>query len=197
MAFGKTFDRIAPILMADFVKEFGLTPVQAAGFVGNFGHESGLVSGQQEGKPIGTTAPIRGLKGGVDWPQWTASRRIAFAEFVESKGLPYPSYQASWEFVKRELTTTHKHALVQVKKTKSIPAAVETAEAHYERAGVKSMPSRIAHAERALSLYNAATPPPAPIEKPTVETLTRDLAALSKTVADLAVQVAKLTDERA
>jgi hypothetical protein len=91
MAFHKTFDRIAPILMADFIKTFDLTPEQAAGFVGNFGAESSLISGQQEGKPLGTTETIRGHTGGIDWPQWTASRRTAFAKFVESKKLPYPS----------------------------------------------------------------------------------------------------------
>lgn len=192
MAFSKTFERVAPILMGDFIKEFGLTPVQAAGFVGNFGHESGLVSGQQEGRPLGTIAPIRGFKGGIDWPQWTASRRIAFAEFVEERGLPYPSYKTSWEFVKHELRTTHKHALEQVRKTTTLEAAVETAEAHFEKAGVKHMDSRLAHAERALALYRASLPPPEPIEEVTVETLQRDIAALSKQVADLTVQVAKL-----
>jgi hypothetical protein len=194
MAFSKTFERVAPILMGDFIKEFGLTPEQAAGFVGNFGHESGLVSGQQEGKPLGTVYAIRGSKGGIDWPQWTADRRIAFAEFVESRGLPYPSYKASWEFVKHELKTTHKHALEQVRKTTSLEAAVETAEAHYEKSGVKHMASRIAHAERALELYRAV-PPLEPVEEVTVATLQRDLVALSKRVSDLTVQVAKLQQE--
>lgn len=197
MKFGNTFERVAPILVGDFVKEFGLTPEQAAGFVGNFGHESGLVSGQQEGWPIGGTAKIRGLKGGIDWPQWTASRRTAFADFVESRGLPYPSYKASWEFIKHELKTTHKHALEQVRKTKTVKAAVETAEAHYEKAGVKHMDSRLAHAERALDLYLACEPKKPLVEAVTVETLQRDLALLSKTVADLAVQVAKLVNATA
>lgn len=196
MAFHKTFDRIAPILMADFIKTFNLTPEQAAGFVGNFGAESSLISGQQEGKPLGTTETIRGHTGGIDWPQWTASRRTAFAKFVESKKLPYPSYEASWAFVQQELRTTHKHALDQVRKTTTLKAAVETAEGHYEKAGVKNWAARQSHAARALDLYLASLPPiEPPIEQPTVVTLQRDLAALSRTVADLAVQVAKLTKE--
>jgi hypothetical protein len=201
MAFHKTFDRIAPILMADFIKTFDLTPEQAAGFVGNFGAESSLISGQQEGKPLGTTETIRGHTGGIDWPQWTASRRTAFAKFVESKKLPYPSYEASWAFVQQELRTTHKHALDQIRKTTTLKAAVETAEGHYEKAGVKNWTARHAHAARALDLYLASLPPlpppplPDPVEQPTVVTLQRDLAALSRTVADLAVQVAKLTKE--
>lgn len=196
MAFHRTFDRIAPILMVDFIRTFDLTPEQAAGFVGNFGAESSLISGQQEGEPLGTTEKIRGRTGGIDWPQWTGQtkggRRKAFGDFVESRGLPYPSYQASWAFVQEELRTTHKHALAQVRKTTDLKSAVETAEAHYEKAGVKNWSARHAHAARALTLYQSRLPPPA--EKPTVETLARDLAALSKTVADLVVQVAKQSE---
>lgn len=199
MRFGKVFDRVAPILVGDFIKEFGLTPEQAAGFVGNFGAESGLISGQQEGWPLGGTTAIRGMTGGIDWPQWTGQgpdgRRRAFADFVEERGLPYPSYKASWEFVKHELKTTHKHALEQVRKTTTLEAATKTAEAHYEKAGVKRMEERYAHARRALELYNAYKPPPPPTEDVTIATLQRDLAALSKRVTDLAVEVAKLTRE--
>lgn len=196
--FHKTFDRIAPILMADFIKTFKLTPEQAAGFVGNFGAESSLISGQQEGEPLGTTAPIRGRTGGIDWPQWTGQsqggRRRAFGDFVESKGLSYPSYAASWAFVQEELRTTHRHALEQVRKTTTLEAAVKTAEAHYEKAGVKNWPARLAHAARALTLYQNSEPS-SPVEEVTITTLQRDLASLSKTVSDLVVQVAKLSEE--
>ena len=199
MASVSTFERIAPILMGDLIKVLGLTPNQAAGFVGNFGHESGLVSGQQEGKPIGTTAPIRGSSGGVDWPQCTGSRRTAFANFVEANGLPYPSYRASLAFVLHGPATTEKAALAKVRLTKTLTGAVQAVQDNYERPGVKATQSRIAHAKRALDLYRASTPPSPPIEKPPVEevtlvTLQRDLAALSQTVADLAVQVAKLSE---
>lgn len=196
-AFGKTFDRIAPILMGDLIEELDLTENQAAGFVGNFGHESGLVSGQQEGKPSGTTAPIRGSKGGVDWAQWTASRRTDFANFVEAGNLPYPAYRTSLDFVLHELKGKEKAALAKVKQTRTLKGAVQAVQDNYERPGVKATQSRIDHAERALALYRASVPPVGPIEKPTVETLARDFAALSKTVADLAVQVAKLTQEQA
>lgn len=194
MAFHKTFDRIAPILVGDFIKTFGITPKQACGYVGNFGAESSLISGQQEGEPLGTTAPIRGRTGGIDWPQWTASRRKAFAKFVESNNLPYPSYQASWAFVQEELRTTHKHSLEQVRKTTTLEAAVVTVEAHYEKAGVKNWPARHAHAARALTLYEAIEPPPDPVEETTIATLQRDLSALSRRVANLEVQAAKRSE---
>lgn len=203
MEFGKTFERIAPILMKDLIEEFDLTPEQASGFPGNFGPESGLVSGQQEGKPIGTTYPIEGFKGGIDWPQWTGQRpgerRRLFGEFVAERGLPYPSYQASWEFLKHELQTSHKHVIDKVKKTKTAKAAAETVGYWFERfkgyeqiEGNPNYANRVKHAERALALYRASLPSPEPIEEVTVATLQRDLVALSKQVADLTVQVAKL-----
>lgn len=195
MAFGKTFDRIAPILMADLIKELGLTEEQAAGFVGNFGHESGLVSGQQESKPIGVTAPIRGSKGGVDWAQWTASRRTDFAEFVEANHLFYPAYRTSLDFVLHELKGKEKTALAKVRQTKTLKGAVQAVQDNYERPGVKATQSRIDHAERALALYREAVKPP--IVGPTIDSLARDLAALSKAVADLTVEVARLTKGQA
>lgn len=165
----KTFDRVAPILVGDMMKLFGLADFQAAGYVGNFGHESGLVSGQQEGWPIGKVCPREDLlkyTGGIDWPQWTATRRRAFVDFINSRGLPYPSYLASLAFLRYELEGTHAHSVRQVKKTTTLKAAVETAEATYELAGVKAMSSRQAFAERALALYRAQSEPPGPIPDP-------------------------------
>src|SRR5215204_4507142 len=109
---GKTFDRVAPILMGDLIKNLGLTENQAAGFVGNLGHENGLVSGQQEGWGIGNVIAdidkVLNYDGGIDWAQWTGKsstnrRRKDFVEFVKARNLPYPSYQASLEFVLHEL----------------------------------------------------------------------------------------------
>lgn len=181
------FQNLAPRVVSDLMRELGLTDVQAAGFVGNFGAESGLISGRQEGTSATSRPyPIRGFKGGIDWPQWTASRRTAFADWVEATGTKYPSYEASLGFVLHELRTTHKHAVAQVKKTRTVKAAAETAEAHYEMAGIKNMGVRIAMAQQALDLYRASpyakkepvpvpTPPvpgPLPDAKPTLQSRT-------------------------
>jgi hypothetical protein len=39
----KVFDQLAARAMRDLMRELDLTDVQAAGIVGNFGHESGLI----------------------------------------------------------------------------------------------------------------------------------------------------------
>ena len=187
-----TFDRIAPILMGDLIRDFGFKDFQAAGFVGNFGAESGLISGRQEGTSGATPYPIRGHTGGIDFPQWTASRRIDFANWVESTGVPYPSYAASYGFVKYELQGAYKKAVTQVKKTTTLKAATETAEALYEKAGIKNMASRLAFAEKALTLYRALSPPIDPLAA-----LKADLAAYKeatdKRLAELEARIAAIS----
>lgn len=213
--FGKVFQRVAPILIGDLVREFKLTPEQAAGFPGNFGPESGLVSGQQEGKPIGVTGPARGPRGGVDWAQWTGDRRVAFAEFIEERELPYPSYEASWEYLKHELYTSHAYVIDRVRKTRTAKTSAETVGYHFEKFrgyeqidGNENYENRVKHAEAALALYKASNPPP--IDEPIEATLADKMiavieqntstniefknafAALTRTISDLTVQVAKM-----
>jgi hypothetical protein len=155
------------------MRELGITVQQAAGIVGNFGAESGLISGRQEGtkesdRPLTT---ILGRTGGIDWAQWTADRRRAFAKFVEEKGLPFPSYETSLAFVLHELRGPEAKALRQLKLTTTAKAAAETFEHFYERAGVKNYPARIAYANRAVQLwlaspYNTGQPTPEPVPVP-------------------------------
>lgn len=182
------FDNLAPKMLADLVRDLDLTPEQAAGIVGNGGAESGL-------RAIQEANPTSG-RGGYGFFQWTGPRRVAFEKWVKAQGLKQDSYEANYGFLLHELKTTEKDALRRLRLTTTARAAAETFEDAYERAGVKAWASRVKFAERALVLYRASEPPPAPVETVTLVTLQRDLAALSKTVADLAVQVAKLQAEK-
>lgn len=196
MKYHPTFERIAPILVQDFIDEFGLTPEQACGYVGNFGHESSLISGQQEGKPLGITAPIRGRTGGIDWPQWTgqtkSGRRRLFGDFVEANNLPYPSYEASWKFVQHELKGDFKRSIDAVRKTKTLWAAVQTAGYTYEKfAGYEDLNSsnyktRLGYAQRALDLWLSRHPP-----KPEFDA-EKEITALRELVDELTFRVSKL-----
>jgi hypothetical protein len=154
--------------MNDLMRDFGLTPTQAAGAVGNLGAESGL-------RAIQEVNPTSG-RGGYGWAQWTGSRRVAFEAWCKAQGFALDSYEANYGFLKHELQTTHKHTIEQIKKTTTVKAAAETFEAHYEKAGIKNMAGRISYATRALALYLASpynskeapvvtpTPTPAPAE---------------------------------
>lgn len=188
------FDNLAPRYMAGLIAELNITPEQAAGIVGNLAAESGLLAVQEK-------RPTSG-RGGYGVAQWTGDRRVAFEQWAEAQGLALDSFEANLGFLVHELETTQKKSLEKLRETDTVRAAAETFGYHFEKfagykkiAGNPNYENRIRLAERALAAYKASLPPPS--DKPTVETLTRDLAALSKTVADLAVQVAKLTEERA
>jgi hypothetical protein len=164
------FDNLAPRVMNDLMRDFGLTPTQAAGVVGNLGAESGLLAVQERN-------PSRG-RGGYGWAQWTGSRRVVFEASCKAQGLALDSYEANYGFLKRELQTAYKHTIEQVKKTTTTQAAAYTFEHFYEKAGILNMAGRYSFAARALVLFLkspyakeapvAVSPTPAPV--PTVLT---------------------------
>lgn len=150
--------------MHDFITDFGLKRFQAAAILGNLGHESGLISGRQQGtsesappKPIMNkdgTQPA----GGIDWPQWDGARRKEFDKWVKKTKTLYPSYEASYGFMKHELTeTSERRAIPALKKCTSIESATKSFEKHYERAGVKAYPKRVEMAKHALKLYEKSS----------------------------------------
>jgi len=140
--------------MGDLIFDFGLSPEQAAGVVGNLGAESGLRAVQE-------LRPVRG-RGGFGWAQWTGPRRLAFEQWCHHRNLEPTSYAANYGFLKAELSGAvpgfdYRHAITQVKKTSTVKAATETFEANYEKAGVKRMSARIALANRAFALFRAVS----------------------------------------
>jgi len=147
------FENLASRVMGDLIFDFGLTPEQAAGVVGNLGAESALRAVQE-------ARPIRG-RGGFGWAQWTGPRRVAFERWCQDRGLEQTGYAANYGYLKAELSGAipgfdYRHAITQVKRTTTVKAATETFEANYEKAGVKRMPARIACATRSLALFQAS-----------------------------------------
>jgi hypothetical protein len=142
------FDNLAPRVCSDLCRDFGLTPTQAAGIVGNLGAESGLRA-VQEGNPTSG-------RGGYGWAQWTGPRRVSFESWCRAQGFALDSYAANYGYLKQELSDDYAHTITQLKKTTTIKAAAETFEAFYEKAGVKRMEARISLANRALALYLAS-----------------------------------------
>jgi len=130
-------------IAADLRRDFGLTANQAAGIVGNLGHESGGFKYYQEISP-------RAGRGGAGWAQWTdtrgSPRRTAFENYTRANNLNPNSYEANYGFLKNELTGTHKGALAAVKKANTVQDAVYAFEGQFERAGVKNYGSRMRYA---------------------------------------------------
>ena len=138
------FDSKAPAIMGGLMKKYGLTHEQAAGVVGNLGHESGAFTAYHEGGQ----APGRG---GVGWAQWTGPRRRAFERWTAAHKLDPTSDDASWRFLTEGDPETA-GAIAAVKRTHSAHDAMVSFERRFERAGVKAYGSRDKFAARAMGM---------------------------------------------
>lgn len=142
------FGRKAPAVMNQLMKDFGFTKEQAAGIVGNLGHESSGLQAINEAKPL-----IPGSRGGFGWAQWTGPRRRQFEAWAKAKGLDIKSDEANYGFLKHELMTTEKGAVAAVKRQNSMSGATTAFEQSYERAGIKHYGSRFKWGQRALDAH--------------------------------------------
>ena len=123
--------------MNQLMKDFNLTKEQAAGIVGNLGHESAGLQAINERNPV-----VPGSRGGFGWAQWTGPRRRQFEAWAAKNGLDVRSDEANYGFLKHELMTTERKALEMVRRQSTMTGAATAFENSYERAGVKAMGSR-------------------------------------------------------
>lgn len=131
-------------LMADLMRDFGLTRAQAAGIVGNLDHESGGFRTLQEINPT-----VRGSRGGYGYAQWTGPRRRAFEKWARANGLDMRSYEANYGFLKYELTSTsEKRAIAKIRRTTNPTDAAIVFEDSFLRAGIPHLSSRIKRAQK-------------------------------------------------
>lgn len=145
---GGSFSQQSPIVMNRLMKDFNLTKEQAAGIVGNLGHESsGLQAGIQEKRPISG-------RGGLGWAQWTGPRRVAFERFLEETGQSANDPEANYAFLRKELQTTENRALNNLRKAQTVEEATHVFDRDYERSGIKHMGSRLNYARQSMGLYN-------------------------------------------
>jgi hypothetical protein len=147
---GSTFSTKAPGVMRQLMADFGLTREQAAGILGNLGHESAGFRQMQEQRPM-----IPGSRGGWGWAQWTGPRRRAFEKWVAERGLDPKSDEANYGFLRHELQTSQRGALAAVKRQSSAMGAMQAFELEFERSGVKAWGSRQKWTQRALDAFKA------------------------------------------
>ena len=144
------FNGKAPAIMHGLMQRYGLTKEQAAGVVGNLGHESAGFTAYHEGGQ----APGRG---GVGWAQWTGPRRRAFEAWTKERGLNPTSDEASWRYLTEGDPETAK-AIAAVKKQSTVEGSTKAFEQTFERAGVKAYGSRMKLARRAMQLGDDGAP---------------------------------------
>ena len=112
------FNKLAPRIMRDLMRDQGLTREQAAGVVGSLGGETGGFRHMQEIKPV-----IPGSRGGYGWAQWTGPRRRAFEAWTKARGLDPNSYEANYGFLQHEMNTTHKREVERLKRARTAEEA--------------------------------------------------------------------------
>lgn len=142
---GGNFDAKAKWIVPALQRDLGLTKEQAAGIVGNLGHESGGFKYYQE---IGSGAN----SGGRGWAQWTGPRRRSFLAYSKAQGLDPRGDEASYRYLLHELRTTESGALRAVKRQSTVYGSMKAFELGFERAGVKGYSSRAAYARRAYAV---------------------------------------------
>jgi len=155
----------APGIMAQLIRDFPITPTDAAAIVGNAGHECVGFTTYQEMKPV-----VAGSRGGWGWMQWTGPRRRAFEAYCTRTGKDPASDDANYAWLFLELKGiegTEGKALGKTVAAKDLDAKVIAFEKAFLRAGVKHYPSRQNWARIALDAWRAHSTTGIPIPNPT------------------------------
>ena len=141
------FREKAPSIMRLLIQDFSVSPAQAAGILGNIGHECAGFQKMQEQNP-------RSGRGGYGWCQWTGPRRRAFESWASKMGFDLDSNAANYGFLKHELTETSEQRVIPlIKKNDTVEQATRTFMKVFERPGVKHLNSRIKYADAALRAF--------------------------------------------
>lgn len=152
------FAEIGPRLMGDLMRDFDLTPDQAAGVVGNLAHETGGFRHMQEINPI-----VPGSRGGFGFAQWTGPRRRQFESWSQEQGLDPNSYEANYGFLSHELRNTPEgRVLGDLRGATDAQTAARVFSDRFLRPGIPHMDSRLAMASQALGFAPNAADMPAP-----------------------------------
>jgi Phage tail lysozyme len=140
------------LVIPKLMKEFGWRDFQAAGCMGNLGHESG---GFLQLREVGAASG----HGGYGWAQWTGPRGRAFLHYCNVVKLDWRSEAANYGYLVKELNESYGHTVSAVAKAPNLTAATIAFERGYEGAGIISMNDRIHWAIAAVAAVRGANPP--------------------------------------
>jgi hypothetical protein len=146
------FEDTCRLIIPKLMEEFDWTDFQAAGCMGNLGHESGGLLELRQ-------ADSRPNRGGYGWAQWTGPRARAFLHWCEVLKVDWHSEQANFAYLCKELHQEYGHTVAAVAKAPNLKAATIAFERGYESAGIVSMPDRVHWAEIALAAVRGKAAP--------------------------------------
>lgn len=127
----------------------GLTPIQAAGVIGNLDQESYMDPTIHQ---IGG-GPGRGLAQWSAGGRWDTYPGDNLVEFANNAGVDRYNLQIQLDFIWYELTEFSYYGLAQLRAATTIEAAVIAFQDKYEGCGTCHTDRRIAYAQDAYNLY--------------------------------------------
>lgn len=136
----------------DYFVGKGLTPVQAAGIVGNLMQESNCSPTAVQ--PGGPGRGIAQWSVGGRWDRDAGDNAVAFAS---SRGASVWSLSLQLDFIWHELTTFSRYGLAQLRAATTVTAATVAFEARFEGCGTCVQTQRVNYANQALAAYGSST----------------------------------------
>jgi Phage tail lysozyme len=143
-----TFKSKSPVVIRWLIRDFHLKDFQAAGIVGNLGHESG---GLTQFREIGASPG----HGGYGWAQWTGPRAHAFLNWCHAHKLDWKSDAGNYGYLHQELAGPYAYVVAHLHECGSVDDATQIFERYYERAGVVALVDRIHWAKIALAAFRS------------------------------------------
>lgn len=140
------WETLAPIVIRRLSSDLNLTPQQAAGVVGQLGHESAGLQAINEENPA-----VPGGRGGFGWAQWTGPRRQAFEQWAAENKADVSDPEANYQFLLHELKDTPEgRVLPALRAAPDAQAAGRVFTDQFLRPGVPAYDSRASWTQRAL-----------------------------------------------
>lgn len=145
------FDTKVAIFGPDLMRDLRLTAEQAAGILGNLGHESGGFRFMQE------QGHRRG-RGGLGLAQWTGPRRRAFEQWCAHHNVSTSSDAGNIGYLMFELKGAYAGTVASLRRCATLDAATRSFCNSFERPGIPAMTSRLGYARRALAVLHPGHP---------------------------------------
>lgn len=142
-----TWDTLAPTVIKRLSNDLQLSPQQAAGIVGQLGHESEGLQAINEYQPV-----VPGSRGGFGWAQWTGPRRRQFESWAQERGADISDAETNYQFLLHELTNTPESRVLD--SVRAAPDAITAGRAFTDgflRPGTPAYESRDSWTKKALN----------------------------------------------
>jgi len=132
----------------DYFRARGLTPVQAAGVIGNLDVESGMDPTAVQGG-----GPGRGIAQWSTGARWDTTANDNAKDYATQSGQSRLSLSLQLDFIWYELTTFPSYGLTKLSKTTTVSSAVLAFQTDFEACGSCSQSQRIAYGNAVLAAF--------------------------------------------